>query len=100
MSPTRREFLKLSAFAAAALSVPSLDVLSVGQKKLERRGAAKKIIIVGAGLAGLSAADEIAQAGDEGTVFGARVRPRGRAFSDPAPFPGVLVGLARAGRTP
>jgi monoamine oxidase len=77
----RREFLKRGAFAAAALSVSPLDVLTANQQTLERKGAAKKVIVVGAGLAGLSAAYELTQAGHDVTVFEARTRAGGRVYT-------------------
>jgi monoamine oxidase len=42
---------------------------------------AKKVIVIGAGLAGLSAAYELSQAGHEVTVLEARTRPGGRVFT-------------------
>ncbi|MEE8199919.1 MAG: FAD-binding protein, partial [Candidatus Acidoferrales bacterium] len=62
---SRREFLKDTALAAAALSTSGLELLASSPKPLERTGAAKKVIVIGAGLAGLSAAYELTQAGHE-----------------------------------
>jgi monoamine oxidase len=62
----RREFLK-TAFAGAAS-------IAYGR-------APKKIIIAGAGLAGLSAAFELIQAGHQVTVFDARDHPGGRVLT-------------------
>ncbi len=53
---TRREFLKDTALAAAAFSTSPVDLQAASSKTLERTGAPKKVIVVGAGLAGLSAA--------------------------------------------
>ena len=59
MSMHRREFLKQTAVAAAMLSASGLRTFTVSQGRLERRGAPKRVIVVGAGLAGLSAAYEL-----------------------------------------
>jgi monoamine oxidase len=61
----RRDFLKRTAAAAAALSAHPVSTLASARERLERRGAAKRIVIVGAGLAGLSAAYELTQAGHD-----------------------------------
>jgi monoamine oxidase len=59
----------------------------LGWKALEaeaiipRAQVAKKVIVIGAGLAGLSAAYELSQAGHEVTVLEARTRPGGRVFT-------------------
>ena len=56
----RRDFLKSAALTTAALSLQSSLAFD---EQLKRRGPAKKIIVIGAGLAGLCAAYELTQAG-------------------------------------
>src|SRR5687768_12676807 len=73
----RREFLGLAAFAA-----PSLH----GWASLDSSVATKKVIVLGAGLAGLVAGYELAQAGHDVTIVEARRRPGGRIRTLREPF--------------
>jgi len=66
---TRREFLGLLGAAAAA-------AVQVGP--LARRGAAQRVIVVGAGLAGLCSAYQLQSQGHQITVLEAQSRPGGR----------------------
>jgi len=58
------------------------------------------VIIVGAGLAGLSAAYELTQAGHDVAVLEARTRPGGRVYTLRDPFPDGLYAEAGATRVP
>jgi monoamine oxidase len=91
----RREFLQQSALATA-VSLSSLRVRAFSQNKLERKGPARKVIIVGAGLAGLSAAYELSRAGHDVTVLEAQARAGGRVFTLRAPFSDNLYAEAGA----
>ncbi|HJX28918.1 MAG TPA: FAD-dependent oxidoreductase, partial [Thermoanaerobaculia bacterium] len=52
----------------------------------------RKVIVIGAGLAGLTAAYELAQWGNEVTVLEAHMRPGGRVFTVREPFQDGLYG--------
>lgn len=96
---SRREFLKGAALAGAALSTSPLDLLP-SAKTLERMGPPKKVIVVGAGLAGLSAAYELMQAGHDVTILEAQMRPGGRVLTLRQPFSDGLYAEAGAARFP
>lgn len=90
----RREFLKYGALAAASLSAP--DLRAVTREDLGRTATPKKVIVIGAGLAGLAAAYELTQAGHEVTVLEARLRPGGRVYTVREPFSDGLYAEAGA----
>ncbi len=69
--------------------------MNVGQL-LPRNGSTKKVLVVGAGLAGLSAAFELSQAGHEVTVLEAQTRPGGRLATLREGFPEGLYAEAGA----
>jgi len=97
---SRREFLMLSTFAAGSISLSPLDVLATSAKKLQRRGDPKKVIVIGAGLAGLSVAYELTQAGHDVTILEAQMRPGGRVLTLRQPFSDGLYAEAGAARFP
>ncbi|MCI0625223.1 MAG: FAD-dependent oxidoreductase [Acidobacteria bacterium] len=95
---TRREFLTYTALAAVAALPPQVTVAFGG--RLRRSGPAKKVIIIGAGLAGLSAAYELTQAGHDVCVLEARTRPGGRVLTLRDAFAEGLYAEAGATRIP
>jgi monoamine oxidase len=84
----RRKFLGLATFAAAGL--PACAQVNRGA------GAKKRVIVLGAGLAGLVAADELTQAGYDVTVLEARQRCGGRVLTLREPFADGLQAEAGA----
>src|SRR5512132_717485 len=92
----RRQFLKRSAAAAAAVSLArgtALGAITVGP-------APKKILIIGAGMAGLCAGYELTQLGHDVTILEARTRPGGRVHTLREPFSDGLYAEAGAARIP
>jgi monoamine oxidase len=77
---TRRWFLQLSALAAPA--APSL----LQRFPEDDRSSGPPVVVVGAGLAGLRAADVLRKAGRGVVVLEARERPGGRVLTIRAPF--------------
>jgi monoamine oxidase len=90
MSLTRRVFLEriaqIGGYAAAFSTMQTLGLLpAVGQSSLPKLasdfGKGKKVLILGAGIAGLTAAYELRKAGFDCTILEARNRPGGRSWS-------------------
>src|SRR5262245_42492937 len=93
----RREFLKRSLLAATALPCLHPAIAAASRGAIRRTGAARKVIVIGAGLAGLSSAYELTQAGHEVAVLEARARSGGRVCTLGDAFPEGLY--AEAGET-
>jgi len=100
---TRRAFLKGAALSLPALASPRLGaaqeaatVAPQAAQGLARGASPKKVIVVGAGLAGLAAAWELVQAGHDVTVLEAQLRPGGRVYTLRSPFADGLYAEAGA----
>lgn len=101
---TRRDFLKHGALAAAAaVVVPARagarQLLTGAQSGLGRTDSPRKIVVLGGGLAGLSAGYELTRAGHDVKVLEAQERPGGRVLTLRA-FDEGLYGDAGAARIP
>jgi len=90
MSLTRRVFIQriaqIGGYSAAFATLQALGLMpAVGQSPLPQLppefGKGKKIIILGAGIAGMTAAYELRKAGFECTILEARDRPGGRSWT-------------------
>src|SRR5436190_2533860 len=93
---SRRQFLHGTAFAAAGVALAgssAFDSITVGL-------APQKILIIGAGMAGLVAGYELSQLGHEVTILEARTRPGGRVQTLREPFSEGLYAEAGAARIP
>jgi monoamine oxidase len=85
--PSRRELLQASLAAGAGLLLSNL----VGCNSQGKVG--KKVIVIGAGFAGLAAAHELNSAGYDVTVLEARSRLGGRVLSTQSLIPGRNIEL-------
>lgn len=85
---TRRDVLAL--MASVALPIPQIEPRQA--ERLQRRGPAQQVLVLGGGLAGLSAAYELQNLGHTVTVLEAQSRPGGRVRTVREPFaPGLYT---------
>jgi monoamine oxidase len=97
VASSRREFLKLGALATASIYSRPLAGL---EQELTRFGSPKRVLVIGAGLAGLTAAYELTQAGHDVTVLEAQGRSGGRVRTLRDPFADGLYAELGAARIP
>jgi monoamine oxidase len=93
----RRQFLRRTAVAVAAagLNQPQLS----GAVRI-LTAPSRKVLVLGAGMAGLVAAHELSKLGHEVTILEARTRPGGRVHTLREPFADGLYAEAGAARIP
>jgi monoamine oxidase len=96
----RRQFVLGSLAAGAGLALGRADAHAL-MSRGDSGGLTKpKIVILGAGAAGLAAALKLQESGCEVTVLEARSRPGGRVYTLRQPFADDLYAEAGAGRIP
>lgn len=96
MAITRRQFLRRSAIAVAGACLYRTQASGA----VILSGPAKKVLILGAGMAGLVAAYELSRLGHDVTILEARTRPGGRVHTLREPFSDGLYAEAGAARIP
>ncbi|HYP52254.1 MAG TPA: FAD-dependent oxidoreductase [Pyrinomonadaceae bacterium] len=96
----RREFLKRGALAAAVLSVAPFESFAFGPGALRLGVPTRRVVVAGAGLAGLVAAYELSRAGHDVTLLEARDRAGGRVRTVREPFAEGQHAEAGAARIP
>src|ERR1044072_2911163 len=92
---TRRQFLRRSALAVAAAGLNQSAV-----RAIVLSGPAKKVLVLGAGMAGFVAAHELTKRGYNVPVLEARPRPGGRVHTLREPFSDGLFAEEGAARIP
>lgn len=97
MAITRRQFLRRSALAVAGAGLGSPRLLQLPATRIQR-GPARKVLILGAGMAGLVAGYELSKLGHDVTILEARTRPGGRVYTMHEPFADGLYAEAGAAR--
>jgi monoamine oxidase len=97
MALTRRQFLRRSALAVAGAGLVQTPL---ARATIITKSPAKKVLILGAGMAGLVAAYELSQLGHNVTVLEARTRPGGRVHTLREPFSDGLFAEEGAARIP
>lgn len=94
---SRRDFLRRGgALTVSAATMSSLGFLTTGcasNKDEAPAGAGLRVVVIGAGFAGLACADQLKRRGADVTVLEAAERPGGRVFTDRAFIPGKNVEL-------
>lgn len=99
MALSRRQFLRRTAIAVAAAGL-NRPQLSGAVERIILTAPATKVLVLGAGMAGLVAAYELSKRGHEVTILEARVRPGGRVHTLREPFADGLYAEAGAARIP
>ena len=97
MALNRRQFLRRSAVAVAAAGLNRTQ-LSGAVRILT--APSRKVLVLGAGMAGLVAAYELSKLGHDVTILEARMRPGGRVYTFREPFADGLYAEAGAARIP
>ncbi len=100
MTLHRREFLRLAGLAAGGLCLRSEMSWALPRNLTPRPGSARRVTILGAGLAGLAAGWELKNAGHDVTILEAQLHPGGRVHTIREGLSDDLYAEAGAGRIP
>ncbi|HEV7716416.1 MAG TPA: NAD(P)/FAD-dependent oxidoreductase [Steroidobacteraceae bacterium] len=96
----RRQFVASALAAGAAAGFgPAVSLAQVAGKE-QRSSTPRKVLVLGAGAAGLAAALKLREMGHDVTILEARTRPGGRVHTLREPFSDGLYAEAGAGRIP
>lgn len=93
---TRRSFLRHAAWTVPALAALPRLSFAADPPAPGRAASPRRVIVVGAGLAGLAAAWELVERGHDVTVLEAQLRPGGRVYTLRSPFSDGLYADAGA----
>ena len=99
MTITRRQFLGRCAIAVAAAGL-NQSRLTAAVTNVVLNGPAKKVLILGAGMAGLVSGYELSKLGHDVTILEGRTRPGGRVHTLREPFDDGLYAEEGAARIP
>jgi monoamine oxidase len=100
VSITRRQFVQSAGWSLGALALGSRFAHAIPFDVKERIGAPKRVLILGAGIAGLAAGLKLQELGHRVTILEARSWPGGRVRTIREPFADGLYAEAGAGRIP
>ena len=100
MKQSRRDFLKLSALSSSLLFTRPLSALSINDEWYKKAGKSQKVLILGAGMAGMSAAIELIKLGHDVKILEGQMRAGGRIKTLRSPFSDSLYADMGAARIP
>jgi monoamine oxidase len=100
MPINRRQFLKQSGVAVAGLPFAFRSGWALPQATVPRTSSGKRVVILGAGLAGLAAGWELKEAGHDVVILEAQLHPGGRVHTIREGLSDDLYSEAGAGRIP
>ncbi len=100
MTIDRREFLKLAGLTAGGLYLSGVPGWALPQTSASRPDRAMRVVILGAGLAGLSAGWQLKQTGHEVIILEAQLHPGGRVHTIREGLSDDMYAEAGAGRIP
>jgi len=100
MNQSRRDFLRLSTLAAGLAFTQPINALSIHDDWYKKKGKSQKVLILGAGMAGMSAASELIKLGHNVKILEGQFRAGGRIRTLREPFTDNLYADLGAARIP